>query len=174
MDRGRRAVRHRSNLGAPGAHQGQETPHRAPRANSAKSAYTSLHTGSIPFRGHAIIWKTWAPLRVKIFLWLAFRRRHWTNVRQARHGLEAREECYLCDQAPGTIDHILCRCPFARELWFRICQALGHQLPPLEESVYAWWRRLRSTWNQQHNKGLDSLFGLVSREIWKERNARCF
>jgi len=65
MDRGRRAVRHRSNLGAPGAQQGQETPHRAPRANSAKSAYTSLHTGSIPFRGHAIIWKTWAPLRVK-------------------------------------------------------------------------------------------------------------
>jgi hypothetical protein len=68
----------------------------------------------------------------------------------------------------------LCCCPFAWEVWFRICQALRHQLPPLEQSVYAWWRRLRSTWNQQHMKGLDSLFGLVSWEIWKERNARCF
>lgn len=25
---------------------------------SAKSAYTKLHTRSIPFRGHALIWKT--------------------------------------------------------------------------------------------------------------------
>lgn len=43
---------------------------------SAKSSYTMLHTGSIPFRGHSLIWRTWAPLRVKIFLWLAFRKRH--------------------------------------------------------------------------------------------------
>jgi hypothetical protein len=64
---------------------------------SAKSAYKMLHTGSIPFRGHSLIWKTWAPLKVKIFLWLSFRKRHWTNDRCARHGLEAREEGYLCD-----------------------------------------------------------------------------
>jgi hypothetical protein len=74
---------------------------------SAKSAYKMLHTGSIPFQGHSLIWKTWAPLMVKIFLWLAFKRRHWTNDRRTRHGLEAREECYLCDQATETIDHIL-------------------------------------------------------------------
>jgi hypothetical protein len=63
---------------------------------SAKSAYKMLHIGSIPLRGHSLIWKTWA-LKVKIFLWLSFRKRHWTNDRRARHGLEAREEGYLCD-----------------------------------------------------------------------------
>jgi hypothetical protein len=99
---------------------------------SAKSAYARLHTGLLPFRGHALIWKTWAPLRVKIFLWLVFRRRHWTNNRRARHGLKAREECYLCDQAVETIAHIPCCCPFSREVWFRICQALGHLLPSME------------------------------------------
>ena len=31
-----------------------------------KSAYKMLHTGSIPFRGHSLIWKTWTPLKVKI------------------------------------------------------------------------------------------------------------
>lgn len=61
---------------------------------SAKSAYARLHTGLLPFRGQALIWKTWVPLRVKIFLWLVFRRRHWTNNRRTRHGLKAREECY--------------------------------------------------------------------------------
>jgi hypothetical protein len=34
-----------------------------------------LHAGAVRFQGHRLIWKTWAPLRVKIFLWLAFRRR---------------------------------------------------------------------------------------------------
>jgi hypothetical protein len=94
--------------------------------HSAKSTYARLHTGSIPFRGHSLIWKTWAPLRVKIFLWLAFRKRHWTNDRRARHGLEAQEECYLCDQAPESIDHILTCCPYSREIWFHICVTLGH------------------------------------------------
>lgn len=49
----------------------------------AKSAYKMLHTGSIPFRGHSLIWKTCVPLKVKILLWLAFRRWHWTNDRRA-------------------------------------------------------------------------------------------
>jgi len=70
---------------------------------SAKSAYTMLHNGAIAFRGHRLIWKTWALLRVKIFLWLALRRRHWTTDRRTRHGLDARGRCYLCGQAPETI-----------------------------------------------------------------------
>jgi hypothetical protein len=45
-------------------------------AYSAKSAYTMLHTGAIQFRGHNLIWKAWAPLRVKIFLWIVMKRRH--------------------------------------------------------------------------------------------------
>lgn len=40
---------------------------------SSKSAYNTLHAGLVPFLGHNLIWKTWAPLKVKIFLWLAFR-----------------------------------------------------------------------------------------------------
>jgi hypothetical protein len=85
-------------------------------AYSAKSAYTMLHTGAIQFRGHKLIWKAWAPLRVKIFLWIAMKRRHWTADRRARHGLDARDRCYLCDQAPETIDHIIAGCPFTREV----------------------------------------------------------
>jgi hypothetical protein len=128
---------------------------------STRSAYKMLHMGSIPFRGHSLIWKTWAPLTVKIFLWLMFRRRNWTNDRQARHGLEAREECYLCDQAPETIDHILCCC----QVWFHICQALGRPLLPMVQMVIAWWRRLRSNWLDHQRKGIDSLFALVSWQI---------
>jgi hypothetical protein len=79
---------------------------------SAKSAYTMLHTGSTPFSDHKLVWKTWEPLRVKIFLWLALKRRHWTRDRRRRHGLEPRDRCYLCDQGEETIDHIIATCPF--------------------------------------------------------------
>ena len=43
-------------------------------AYTARSAYKALHLGSIPFDGDNPIWKTWAPLKVKIILWLAFKR----------------------------------------------------------------------------------------------------
>lgn len=141
---------------------------------SAKSAYKMLHTGALPFRGHALIWKTWAPLKVKIFLWLSFMRRHWTNDRRARHSLKIRQECFLCDQEPETIDHILCRCSYTREVWYHICQALGKALPAAANSVLCWWKRLRQGWQGDQQKGFDSIFALTSWAIWKERNARCF
>jgi hypothetical protein len=44
----------------------------------------------------------------------------------------------------------------------------------MQHSVYSWWRSLWAAWGQHHKKGIDSLFDLVSREIWKEHNACCF
>jgi hypothetical protein len=90
------------------------------------SAYRMLHAGSTPFLVHKLIWKTWAPLRIKIFLWLAFKRRHRTGDRRRRHGLEARELCYLCDQGEETIDHILDSCPVTREIWYYALHAFSY------------------------------------------------
>ena len=122
----------------------------------------------------ALIWKTWAPLKVKIFLWLAFRRRHWTGDRRRRHGLETREHCYLCDQAPETIEHIVVTCPYTRGVWSLIYQAFGRQLRQGSATIIDWWRRLRSDWTGTQPSGMDSPFALVSWEVWKQRNARCF
>jgi hypothetical protein len=49
---------------------------------SSKLAYRALFTAANPVYGCPMIWGTWAPLRVKIFLWLAIRRRHWTADRR--------------------------------------------------------------------------------------------
>ena len=51
---------------------------------------------------------------------------------------------------------------------------LGRLLPPATQSIISWWRRLRADWNGVQRSGIDSLFALVSWEVWKERNARCF
>jgi len=141
---------------------------------SAKSAYTMLHAGSIRFLSHNLMWKTWAPLKIKIFLWLAFRRQHWTGDRRLRHGLDAREECYLCEQGRETIDHILAQCSVTREIWHHALTALGGQCPQAATTTIGWWRRLRPLFRGDQRAGLDSLFALISWEVWKERNARCF
>ena len=124
-----------------------------------------LHVGSTPFLGHRLIWKTWASLRVKIFLWLAFKRRHWTGDSRVRHGLEAQELCYLYDQGQETIDHILSVCPLSREVWFYILNALGRQLPQPAATTLRWWRQLRSLFDGDRRLCLDSLFSLVSWQI---------
>lgn len=141
---------------------------------SVKSAYTMLHTGTTAFLGHKYIWKTWASLKIKIFLWLTFRRRHWTGDRRWRHSLEAREECYLCEQGRKTINHILSQCLVTMEVWYHALTALGKQCPQPAKTTIAWWRRLRSMFHGDQRKGLDSLFALISWGVCKERNARCF
>jgi hypothetical protein len=141
---------------------------------SAKSAYEMLHACSEKFKGHHLIWKTWAPLKVKIFLWLAVHRRHWTSDRRRRHGLEARELCYLCDQEVETIDHIIASCPYTREVWNNILQVLHRPFPQPASTTISWWKHVRAGSTVRQRAGMDSLFTLVSWHVWRERNARCF
>jgi hypothetical protein len=70
----------------------------------------------------------------------------------------------LCDQATETIDHLLCKCPFSREVWFHVYQAIGLDLPASARSVLHWWHRLRRAASADKRRGIDSLFALVS---WK-------
>ena len=107
---------------------------------SVRSAYQALHIGSHPIPGCVRVWEVWAPLRVKLFLWLTLRRRHWTADRRRRHGLEAHDACFLCDQQAETIDHIIVQCPFARQLWVKAAAALGGQVQQqLDGTMVEWW-----------------------------------
>jgi len=47
-------------------------------------------------------------------------------------------------------------------------------MPLQARTTLSWWRRLRKLAEGTQWKRLDSLFALVSWQIWKERNARCF
>ena len=51
---------------------------------SSKSAYAACFVSSIRFPSWKCIWKSWAPLRCKFFLWLAIRQRIWTADRLAK------------------------------------------------------------------------------------------
>jgi hypothetical protein len=142
---------------------------------SVNSAYLALNHGSHPIPGCVLVWDIWAPARIKMFLWLALRRRHWTADRRLRHGLDAHTNCWLCEQEAESIDHIAVTCSFTRQVWFIVASVLGMQTVPTPDgSLLQWWIAWRQHWTGDLRRGADSLFALITWEVWKERNARCF
>lgn len=131
---------------------------------SACSAYKMLHHGSVPFAGHDLIWKTWAALKVKLFLWTAFRQRLWTADRHRRHNLDTHSNCPLCYQEPETGDHMLVACSFALQVWWSILSALNitPQAPSSDRSLLSWWSQLRAALPSHKRPGLDSLVALTA------------
>ncbi|KAF8663290.1 hypothetical protein HU200_055900 [Digitaria exilis] len=130
---------------------------------SVKSAYLALHTGSTHLHGADLIWKAWAPLKVKIFLWLTLLRRNWTADRRIRHGLQSHTKCLLCDQEDETTEHILIQCSYSIQIWWSILQRLGYpSVTPGTSSVQDWWLHLRGQLLSSKRQGFDSLFALIA------------
>lgn len=141
---------------------------------SSRSAYLRFFTGSTEFLTYHCLWRAWAPLRAKMFLWLAIADRCWTTDRLARRGLQHPELCPLCDQEPETIQHMLIQCVVAREVWFLALTQVGLQYltPDGDGSFEEWWSTSQRRVQPEKRKGFNTLVILVSWSIWKQRN-RC-
>ncbi|KAK1642240.1 hypothetical protein QYE76_060045 [Lolium multiflorum] len=63
-----------------------------------------------------MVWRSAAPLKCKIFCWLARKRRLPTNERRFRHHLSTSAACLSCPLDEDT-DHLLLFCPQATEVW---------------------------------------------------------
>jgi hypothetical protein len=88
---------------------------------SSKSAYTALFTGSIHYALWKKIWKSWAPLGCRFFIWMVFKKKRcWTADKLAKRGLPHPNAWPLCEQEEETIQHLLVGCAFSRQLWFYI------------------------------------------------------
>lgn len=72
---------------------------------STKSTYAMMHSGSVKFHGHSLIWKTWAPLKAKIFLWLAFWSSGAALDRRPTGSPWTRRMTRVLPLWPGTRDH---------------------------------------------------------------------
>ena len=60
---------------------------------SAKSAYDAMFIGAIHFQPRERIWKSWAPGKCKLFMWLVAHKRCQTADRLAKRGLSHPEKC---------------------------------------------------------------------------------
>ncbi|XP_066333406.1 uncharacterized protein [Miscanthus floridulus] len=165
-----------------GVHRNQDTPDQhlwkltQSGIYTSKSTYEALFIGSIKFIPWKRIWKSWAPLRCKFFVWLAIKQRLWTADRLARRGLQHPPACLFCDQAQETAPHLLLSCVFSRQIWALVFSHLNLvvDVPVNSSSFSAWWGKVIRAAPNQWRKGLNSLIILVAWEIWKHRNSCVF
>ena len=111
---------------------------------TASSAYRAMFIGTVRTPATHWVWKSWAPLRVKFFTWLALKQRLWTADRRRRHNLDAHDTCWLCDKEAETADHMLISCSFAKVIWWNILSWMDYACsfqgqPP----IHTWWEYLR-------------------------------
>ena len=87
---------------------------------TSKSTYEACFVGSIKFTPWRKVWRSWAPLRCKFFVWLAVKHRLWMADRLASRGMQHHPACLMCDQAQETTNHLLLLCVFTRQIWFSV------------------------------------------------------
>nr|XP_040244144.1 uncharacterized protein LOC120963549 [Aegilops tauschii subsp. strangulata] len=145
-------------------------------AYSAKTCYRALFHGSISDASWKLTWKTWAPLRIKAFIWLALQDRCWTADRLARRGLPHNDRCVLCDQATEDMHHLFAACPFSRQIWHEVlswCRSTA-TIPDSDTPFVDWWIDACSTLPAALRKGLNSIIALTAWALWKHQNGCVF
>lgn len=123
-----------------------------------------------------ITWRSWAPLRIKFFIWLALLGRCWTADRLARHDLPHEPLCPLCDQEPETMQHLLAGCSFSRQVWHEVlswCRSTA-TIPSHDEEFITWLSSAISSTTSCLRRGLASIAILTAWHIWRHRNGCLF
>jgi hypothetical protein len=144
---------------------------------NAHDTYKRLCLGQIEFSMDKPILRSFAPLKCKIFGWLAVKDRHWTSERRFRHGLqEVIDPCFTCLQERDSMNHILAQCPYARQVWFGCLRSAGLILlePGQDSTLEDWWRGARGRVHKEDRRKFDTLVILVAWSLWKQWNARVF
>ena len=145
---------------------------------SAKSAYKMMYEGGVRFQCASAVWRSWATMTCKLFIWLALQYRVWTSDRRQRHGLQDHSSaCFLCDQEEDKVDHILLQCVYARQVWFLCFRELGVDealIPTTDDTLGDWWVSARKRIDKRHRRGFDTICISVCWNLWKQRNGRVF
>lgn len=144
-------------------------------ANGAYMASSSYHMsfeGSTSCQAWKLVWRNWAPPRVKFFHWLANLDRCWTADHLARRGLQHHSVCLLCGQAPETMQHLILACPFSRQVWHEVLSWLRFTCTPPDQegSLMEWWSKAYQETPKPLRKGQASMTLLMPWMVWKQRN----
>ena len=126
--------------------------------------YDMLWQRSIRFVLARAIWKCWAPLSCKLFIWHATQYYLWMADQRLRHGLQDQiSACYICAQEEDSVDHILLHYVFIPQVWhcyFLRARIIIMLVPATNGNIVDWWTETRKRMPKE-NKGFDSIVMLI-------------
>jgi hypothetical protein len=115
------------------------------------------------------IWKWKIPLRIKLFCWLMIENRILTWDNLIKRGFVGPSRCFLCGKGEETINHLMVKCPFTRDVWNYLLKVLKVQriwdCRQLSESFQN-WNKVKDNWLE--------LPCYICWEIWRQRNLIIF
>lgn len=131
---------------------------------SAASCYSAMPLGSTVAYRWQLNWKTWAPLRFKIFVCPALQDWYWTTDRLLRRGLPHATCCVICDQEHETMHHLLVGCPFSRQVWHEVLSWCRATTPPpgANDDLIQWWATSHDAAPARQRRGISSMIILVA------------
>jgi hypothetical protein len=134
---------------------------------SASLAYNSYVLGSIEACYAKHLWESWAPLKEKVFMWLALKNWCWTGDRLRTRRLAGPYMCILCDQRLENANHLMMQCPTARAMWHQILAESGFEqfVPQADNKFRVWWCSLKSCRPAEGRKELSTRAIAYCRQI---------
>lgn len=139
-------------------------------AYSASSAYKMQFQEIGPTCFRQLLWKPWAPNKLKIFMWLLYLDHLWCNDRLQRRGWPNGYFCPLCRRNLETSVHLIWHCPFSLQVWAKVaswrgCAALLPRDQPVLSSTIAIFHNIDKRSAPEDRRGVRTMLLLVAREI---------
>jgi hypothetical protein len=148
------------------------------QAYSTSSAYNIQFEGAVRHDFIETIWKSEAPLKCRLFAWLANLGKCNTADTLSKKNYPQNVASVLCLSEEETPLHLLATCPVTIRLWKRILLTAGlpaNWAPSTDcSSLHDWLLSSLQTRAEPIRKSWISLVHLTWWSIWKERNARIF
>ena len=114
------------------------------------------------------IWKARAEPKCHFFAWTLLHKKILTADNLPKKGWPNNPICSMCHNSPETPIHLCKEYPFARQVWNLLIRWSGMaHVQTLEygTSIYAWWRKVRTSFSGQTKRDIDGLiifFGGIS------------
>jgi hypothetical protein len=117
------------------------------------------------------IWSAKIPLKVKIFLWMAWHDRIQTVQQLRRRNWDGACSCKFCD-AEESVNHLLFQCPIAVATWCWVRDSLGWTRIPT--SILSFQNLLSASGGVEGKMKLWWVMAAVGWALWKTRNDLIF
>ncbi|KAM3385248.1 hypothetical protein ACQJBY_009276 [Aegilops geniculata] len=146
---------------------------------STKSAYNAQFAEGQHNSFRSLIWKIWAPGKIKMFLWFLHQDKLWCNDRLQRRGWANGYFCPLCLRNLESSFHLFWECPISLKVWNHAanwagCQALNPAGWCSETTSTGCAERIINNAAPGNRKGIKSIMALIAWHIWLERNSCVF